>query len=190
MAKLKNIYKGKVNGMKKVTKFLSLALALVLSVSVFTVNANAMSAAGEAHRRVLTTEEVTTIYKTFNAKVYAKMYPDVVKELGEDEMALFTHFVTFGIWEQRQPSVAFNVDVFASFNYDLQAAYGDDIVAYYTHFATHAGEYPVMPTKYNALRQGRMIYSVYDFVKGQTGPKKGAVPVQTANYHPGIELND
>ena len=165
-------------------------MATFLAVSFFSVNSYAMSAEGEAHRRQLTTEEIKTIYPMFNAKEYAKMYPDVKNELGEDEKALYTHFVTFGIWEQRQPSVAFNVDVFASFNYDLQAAYGDDIVAYYTHFATHAGEYPVMPTKYNALRQGRMIYSVYDFVKGQTGPKKGAVPVQTANYHPGIELND
>ena len=176
--------------MKRFVKVLSLMLATFLAVSVFSVNSYAMSAEGEAHRRQLTTEEIKTIYPMFNAKEYAKMYPDVKNELGEDEKALYTHFVTFGIWEQRQPSVAFNVDVFASFNYDLQAAYGDDIVAYYTHFATHAGEYPVMPTKYNALRQGRMIYSVYDFVKGQTGPKKGAVPVQTANYHPGIELND
>ena len=176
--------------MKRFVKVLSLMMATFLAVSFFSVNSYAMSAEGEAHRRQLTTEEIKTIYPMFNAKEYAKMYPDVKKELGEDEKALYTHFVTFGIWEQRQPSVAFNVDVFASFNYDLQAAYGDDIVAYYTHFATHAGEYPVMPTKYNALRQGRMIYSVYDFVKGQTGPKKGAVPVQTANYHPGIELND
>jgi len=176
--------------MKRFVKVLSLMMATFLAVSFFSVNSYAMSAEGEAHRRQLTTEEIKTIYPMFNAKEYAKMYPDVKNELGEDEKALYTHFVTFGIWEQRQPSVAFNVDVFASFNYDLQAAYGDDIVAYYTHFATHAGEYPVMPTKYNALRQGRMIYSVYDFVKGQTGPKKGAVPVQTANYHPGIELND
>ena len=110
------------------------------------------------------------------------------EELGTDEAVVFNHFITYGIWEQRQPSVAFNVDVYASFNYDLQAEYGDDIVAYYMHFATHLGEITVMPTKYNALRQGRTIYSVYDFVKGQVGPKEGAIPVQTAYYHPGIEI--
>ena len=179
--------------MKRVTKFLSLALAVVLSVSVFTVNANAMSAAGEAHRRVLTTEEVTTIYKTFNAKVYAKMYPDVVKELGEDEMALFTHFVTFGIWEQRQPSDAFNVDAYASMNPDLQEAFGDDIVAYYIHYANHPGATGVTrptPTLYYAVWHNNTIYSVYDFVKGQKGPKAGSVPVCTSNYHPGIVISE
>ena len=175
--------------MKKFTKVLSLMLATVLAVSVFTINSSAaMSAEGQAHQRELTEEEIQTIATIFSATEYVKMYPDVKEELGTDEAVVFNHFITYGIWEQRQPSVAFNVDVYASFNYDLQAEYGDDIVAYYMHFATHLGEITVMPTKYNALRQGRTIYSVYDFVKGQVGPKEGAIPVQTAYYHPGIEI--
>lgn len=177
--------------MKRVTKFLSLALALALSVSVFTVNANAMSAAGQAHRRDLTTSEVQALYKVFNAKVYAKMYPDVVKELGEDEKTLFTHFIAFGIWEQRQPSDAFNVDAYASMNPDLQVAYGDDIVAYYMDYAAHPGAIGVTratPTLYYAVWHNNTIYSVYDFVKGQKGPKAGSVPVCTSNYHPGIVI--
>ncbi len=179
--------------MKRVTKFLSLALALVLSVSVFTVNANAMSAAGEAHRRALTTEEVTTIYKTFNAKIYAKMYPDVVKELGEDEMALYTHFVTFGIWEQRQPSEAFNVNAYAILNPDLSEKFGDDIVAYYMYYANHMAESGTtrsMPTYNYAIWHDTNVYSVYDFTAGQKGPNKGAVPVCTRNYHPGIVIRN
>ena len=193
MAKLKNIYKGKVNGMKKVTKFLSLALALVLSVSVFTVNANAMSAAGEAHRRALTTEEVVTIQKVFNPTVYAKMYPDVVKELGSDSTVLFNHFIAFGIWEQRQPSEAFNVDAYASLNPDLQMAFGDDIVAYYIHYANHVAESGTtrsVPTLNYAIWHETPVYSVYDFKAGQKGPNKGAVPVCTRNYHPGIVIRN
>ncbi|WP_028242311.1 hypothetical protein [Pseudobutyrivibrio ruminis] len=179
--------------MKRVTKFLSLAIAVVLSVSVFTVNANAMSAAGEAHRRVLTAEEVTTIYKTFNAKVYAKMYPDVVKELGEDEMALYTHFVTFGIWEQRQPSEAFNVNAYATLNPDLSEKFGDDIVAYYMYYANHMAESGTtrsMPTYNYAIWHDTNVYSVYDFTAGQKGPNKGAVAVCTRNYHPGIVIRN
>ncbi|MBQ6464079.1 MAG: hypothetical protein IJJ59_12215 [Pseudobutyrivibrio sp.] len=176
--------------MKRFVKVLSLMLATFMAVTVFSVNSCAMSAAGEAHKRQLTTDEIKTIYTIFNAKEYAKMYPDVKNELGEDEMTLFNHFVTFGIWEQRQPSVAFNVDVYASRNPDLQPLYGDDIVGYYIHYVTTRkteGWRPI-PTKTNALWYNCTIYSVYDFVKGQTGPKAGAIPVQTLNYHPGVEL--
>ena len=175
--------------MKRFVKVLSLMMATFLAVSFFSVNSYAMSAEGEAHRRQLTTEEIKTIYPMFNAKEYAKMYPDVKNELGEDEKALYTHFVTFGIWEQRQPSVAFNVDVYASRNSDLQIAFGDDIIAYYTYYATHVKKegFRPLPTVLDAYRHNCVIYSVYDFVKGQAGPKAGAIPVQNGTYYPGIE---
>lgn len=179
--------------MKRVTKFLSLALALVLSVSVFTVNANAMSAAGQAQKRILTTEEVLTIQKVFNPTIYAKMYPDVVKELGTDSTALFNHFITFGIWEQRQPSEAFNIDAYASLNPDLAEKFGNDVVAYYMHYANHPAESGYtrsVPTLNYAIWHDTPVYSVYDFTAGQKGPNKGAVPVCTRNYHPGIVIRN
>ena len=71
--------------MKRFVKVLSLMLATFMAVTVFSVNSCAMSAAGEAHRRQLTTDEIKTIYTIFNAKEYAKMYPDVKNELGEDD---------------------------------------------------------------------------------------------------------
>ena len=125
----------------------------------------------------------------FNAEEYALYYPDVVEELGEYPQALFNHFITFGIWEQRQPCHAFNVDVYASRNPDLQALYGDDIVAYYMHYVNY-GRYenrPV-PTKANAYIYQCTLYSVYDFVKGQTGPRAGAIPIQTINWRPEVQL--
>lgn len=176
--------------MKRFAKFLSLAMVTVIAVSVFTINSCAMSAQGEAHRRDLTAEEIQTIGTIFKADQYAKMYPDVVKVLGEDPTVLYTHFITFGIWEQRQPSMYFNVDAFASRRYDLQPLYGDDIVAYYMHYCTHPAENAKKPapTIQTALWDNVNVYSVYDFVKGQTLAKKGAVPVATPAYHPGIEL--
>ena len=173
----------------KVARVLSLVMAVVISVTAFTIDSSAASAA-DAHKRALTTEEITAISTMFNAKEYAAYYPDVKDALGTDEKVLFSHFVNFGIWEQRQPSVAFNVDVYASRNYDLQQLYGDDIVAYYVHYANNNKiEKRPLPVPTDALWNNCTIYSVYDFVKGQTGPKAGAVPVMTPNYHPGIEVN-
>lgn len=172
----------------KITKVLSLALATVIAVSTFTINSFAMSDVAQAHRRDLTVEEITAISYIFNADVYAKMYTDVVDELGDDETALFAHFITFGIWEQRQCTDSFNVDVYASRNPDLQKAFGDDIVSYYVHYATVGIKetWRAIPTLANAYYARTDVYSVYDYVKGQYGPKEGAIPVQTYNYAPNL----
>ena len=178
--------------MRRLKGILSIVLAVAFAFSIFSFDSNAMSATAEAHRRELTAGEIQTIHSIFNAKVYAKMYPDVVAELGEDEQVLFNHFITFGIWEQRQPSDAFNVDCYATRNLDLRQAFGDDIVAYYIYYATHQKEqaWRPVPTKWAALWANTTIYSVYDFVAGTGLPKEGAIPVQTPNYHPGVEINN
>ena len=168
--------------MRKVRKIVSMVFAIVFAVSVFTTHSEAaMSAAGQAHMRPLSENEVQLIYSIFKADEYTKMYPDVKEVLGTDEMTLFNHFITFGIWEQRQPCVAFNVDVYASRNTDLQPQFGDDIIAYYMYYATHLKEqsWRVVPTLNDAWAKQATIYSVYDFQVGQVGPKPGAVAVQT-----------
>lgn len=177
--------------MKRFTKALSLLLATVFAITAFTFNSYAASAA-DAHRRELTADEIATIKTMFKADQYVKYYPDVEKELGKDENVLFAHFINFGIWEQRQPSASFNVDVFASRNPDLQEMYGDDIVAYYIYYATHTYEnsWRAVPTPHDAMRNNTYVYSVYDFVKGQKGPRAGAIPVLTPNHHPGIDLGN
>ena len=173
----------------RVTKVLSLVLAAVFLVTAFSFNSYAASAA-DAHRRELTGDEILAIKSMFNAKEYASYYPDVEKELGSDEAVLFNHFITFGIWEQRQPSVTFNVDVYASRNADLQERFGDDIVAYYVYYSENKKieTWRPLPVPTDALWNNCTIYSVYDFVQGQKGPKAGAIPVMTPNYHPGITV--
>lgn len=173
----------------KVARVLSLLMAVVISVTAFTIDSSAASAV-ETHKRTLTVEELTALSTIFNAKEYAAYYPDVEQALGTDEKILFSHFVNFGIWEQRQPSVSFNVDVYASRNADLQKLYGDDIVAYYVHYANNkkTEAWRPLPVPTDALWHNCIIYSVYDFVKGQAGPKAGAVPVMTPNYHPGVTV--
>ena len=175
--------------MKRFTKLMSLAMAVVFAVSVFSITSEAKIDDALSHKRDLTTEEIQCLYTLFKADEYAKMYPDVAAELGTDETVLFNHFVSFGVWELRNPSTFFNVNVYASRNTDLQEAYGDDVVSYYVHYVQHCKtdtDRP-LPTTMDAYYHGCTIYSVYDFVKGQVGPKAGAIPVQNRYYYPGIE---
>ena len=81
--------------MRKVRKIVSMVFAIVFAVSVFTTHSEAaMSAAGQAHMRPLSENEVQLIYSIFKADEYTKMYPDVKEVLGTDEMTLFNHFIT------------------------------------------------------------------------------------------------
>jgi hypothetical protein len=181
----------KVEDMKKtfLTKVVALAFTAVFAVSAFSVNCEAAyHTSAEGQKRQLTAEEIAALKTIFKADQYAAYYPDVVDVLGEDETSLFNHFISFGIWEERQPNVAFNVDVYASENYDLQKAFGGDLMSYYNHYINTKNEYRRVPAPADALRNGYTIYSVYDFVQGQIGPQKGAVPVLTPDYHPGITL--
>lgn len=175
----------------KITKLLSLALATVIAVSTFTINSYAMSDTAKAHKRDLTADEVTAITKIFDAKYYAKVYPDVVDALGTDDATtMLTHFLAFGLWEERQPCANFNVDVYASRNPDVAKVYGDDIVGYYVHYSTFIKSEAWRPlsTLYDAYQKNVTVYSVYDFVKGQTTPKTGATIIQTYGYAPALGI--
>lgn len=177
--------------MKKFTKVLSLLVATAIAVSTFTITSSAadtaaVTAQADAHRRALTQDEILILYNMFDSEAYYKMYPDVKQALGTDKQALFAHFVAYGVWERRLPSTTFDVDVYASMNYDLQKAFGDDIISYYVYFWNHYAEQKYMPTKYAAYWANRDVYSVYDYVKGQMGPKAGSYLVQNRFYHPDI----
>lgn len=128
----------------------------------------------------LTPEQIATLRTIFEGEHYAKLYPDIKDAFGTDYDAMFNHWITCGIWEYRQPSAAFNVDAFASNAVDLQPIYGPDMIAYYMHYATHPREtWRVGNNLDDAGKHGATVYSVTDFVVGQTGPRKGAWPIQT-----------
>ncbi len=177
--------------MLKVSKILSLALATVVAISFFSVNSFAATRA-ETHKRALTAEEIATITPLVDWQYYQKVNPDLVKAFGRDNSAaLVNHFLEWGIWEERQPRADFNVDAYASRNLDLRSAFGDDIIAYYMHYAqsTNADRYyRPTPTLEDSYYKNTNVYSVYDFVKGQTAPRAGALPIQTYNYHPKLHF--
>ena len=90
--------------------------------------------------RELTQSERNILRSLFNAKEYAKMYPDVAKTYKHFtkpimlEQKLFEHFINNGIWEGRQPSASFSVAAYASAYSDLKKAFGSHIVEYYKHY--------------------------------------------------------
>lgn len=73
----------------------------------------------------------------FDAKFYAALYPDVAAAYGNDTAGMYTHFITYGIPEGRQPSAAFNVQIYMSNYPDLVSAFGADMESYYQHYITN-----------------------------------------------------
>lgn len=95
---------------------------------------------GEVVRHKITESDRNILRSLFNAKEYAKMYPDVAEackgslDLLTFEQKLFEHFINNGIWESRQPSTSFSVAAYASAYSDLKKAFGSHIVEYYKHY--------------------------------------------------------
>lgn len=70
----------------------------------------------------------------FDAEYYAKWNKDVHALCGDDENALFKHFVKVGIFEGRVANSSFNVHVYIMNNLDLVKMYQFDVARYYLHF--------------------------------------------------------
>lgn len=181
----------------KIAKILSVVLAAAFAVSVFTTNADAASR-GDQYKRELTGGEIQAIATIFDGKFYANAYPDLLLAYGRDyytadcDQFLFAHFITCGIWEERQCSPKFNVDVYATRNADLHSVFGTDVPSYYYYYATFdkGAANRGTSTLSEAYRRNVDVYSVYDFTVGQVGPNKGAIPVQTQNYAPNLGIKD
>ena len=70
----------------------------------------------------------------YNYKDYLNYNPDLNEALGNNQKALFEHFINCGMKEGRQGSSEFNLDAYKANNPDLVAAFGDDNVKYYEHY--------------------------------------------------------
>lgn len=116
--------------------FLATSLCLGSSMTVFAAEATSVATSttsydtGQrqvAYETSATRLQLDTIRSLFNAKEYAAMYPDVVKELGNNEEALWNHFVTYGFSEGRSMNKNFNVFAYRACYEDLQKAFGNDL---------------------------------------------------------------
>ena len=79
--------------------------------------------------------------ETFDYVAYADRYEDLRKAFGYDKAALYKHYITFGIKENRIaeffPSADnFNYIAYADRYEDLRAAFGYDKMALYNHYIT------------------------------------------------------
>lgn len=128
----------------RIKKFMvAAALTTSLVMSTMTVSAAPQSSQTQGEMQYTTEaseSELAAIKKLFNAKEYAAMYPDVAVVYGDNEEALWSHFVNFGLAEGRTLRKDFNVFAYRSAYKDLQEAFGNDLAAYYAHYANNGME--------------------------------------------------
>lgn len=76
----------------------------------------------------------------FDAQYYYNAYPDLQAVYGNNEAALFNHFITTGMAEGRRASADFDPAYFKAANPDVATALGDDWTLYYIHYIVHGVE--------------------------------------------------
>ena len=70
----------------------------------------------------------------FDAKFYSERYDDLKKAFGDDEEALFNHFLDYGILEGRWANEGFDVIAYLQANTDLRCAFKYNLPKYYIHY--------------------------------------------------------
>lgn len=70
----------------------------------------------------------------FDAKFYSERYDDLKKAFGDDEEALFNHFLDYGILEGRWANEEFDVIAYLQANIDLRCAFKYNLPKYYIHY--------------------------------------------------------
>lgn len=76
----------------------------------------------------------------FSAKYYADTYPDLKAAFGYDEKALYRHFITYGLAENRNMNPVIDIQAYRAAYPDLDAAFGDNWDAYVNHFLTYGAK--------------------------------------------------
>ena len=73
----------------------------------------------------------------YNFNYYVNANPDIKAAFGNDDLAVLSHFVNYGMREGRRGCEAFNVLTYREKNGDLKAAFGDDLKQYYIHYMNY-----------------------------------------------------
>lgn len=115
----------KYNGLKRV-------LLVVLCVCLIwnnSMNAEAAKAKTSRAKVAYTCSEIT-----FDAEYYYNRYPDLQVAFGMDPVALYQHYLAFGIKEGRFGSEEFNCYTYMNNYGDLRLAFGGDYLLYCEHY--------------------------------------------------------
>lgn len=99
-------------------------------------------AAGEAYK----------IKDLFVADTYLEEYVDLQEAIGDNDKALLSHYLTYGVAEGRESSLTDLIDLkkYREANPDLDAAFGDNWDAYLNHYLTFG------------INEGRPSYGTFD----------------------------
>lgn len=93
---------------------------------------------GEKYNHILENkpflDTVSQYSAVYNYKDYMQYNPDLAAALGDNQKALFEHFINSGMKEGRQGSSQFNLAAYKANNPDLVALFGDDNAKYYEHY--------------------------------------------------------
>ena len=94
---------------------------------------------------------------------YYSGYGDLSRAFGEDEDAMISHFVNFGMREGRQAISSFNVTSYRLQYPDLRAAFGSNLSAYYSHYMNYGRREGRAGTGCTTLRGGVTTYNGVDY---------------------------
>ncbi len=78
--------------------------------------------------------QAATLRDIFDAKSYAETYSDLKAAFGTNEKALFKHYVTYGLKENRTMNELIDVKKYREAYADLNTAFGDNWDAYVNHY--------------------------------------------------------
>lgn len=119
------------------TLFFTLLMCISMTITVYAAPQTDQSQNQTQFTTNATLAELSIIKTLFYAQDYAELYPDVVEACGNEEAALWNHFVNHGLSEGRALSKNFHVFAYRAAYPDLQEAFGNNLIAYYIHYATH-----------------------------------------------------
>lgn len=120
----------------------------------------------------------------FDAEYYAGQYQDLQDAFGNDEDALYKHFLEYGLEEGRVMNPIIDVVKYRKEYADLEAAFGDDWDAYINHFF----EYGIEENRENGTDFDIKAYvSAYSDIKEVFGDDYEAIAKHYAEY--GIKEN-
>ena len=115
----------------------------------------------EQTAKTLTTQDIDMLRTLFDARAYARMYPEVVAVFGNNTQALFNHFIQYGLAEGRQINSTFNVNAYRSAYGDLNKAFGNNIINYYQHFVLFSAAENRTVTTVAAAQQSGIIVTTF-----------------------------
>lgn len=121
---------------------LALLFAIGMSASVATTSITAEAAgltqasdASQVDYGTVTDEEKELLRSIFDVEYYKAQNSELLDLVGDDEEALFEHFITCGVFEGRTCNSYFDPSAYASAYSELSDAFGNDILKYYVHYA-------------------------------------------------------